>query len=113
MSESRINTDTHLFFEDDEDMGYSPSCHMTVNKSLGIQVGGTVYVRDLRTWHSYSRVLEEFAVEMHDILDNYIEQEVRGEGRGFFEVVKEQLAKDKKRIDKMKNLFDPNDFLGL
>lgn len=41
------NTDTHLFSEVD----YAPSCHMTKERSLGINVGGNVYVMPLQDWH--------------------------------------------------------------
>jgi hypothetical protein len=44
------NTDTELFYEIDGDY-YSPSCHMTKDKKLGINVGGTVIVKPLQEWH--------------------------------------------------------------
>ncbi len=43
------NTDTPLFSEIEDDY-YSPSCHMTKTRELGINVGGTVFVRSLREW---------------------------------------------------------------
>ena len=44
------NTDKHLFYENASDVGYSPSCHMTIRRELGIQVGGNVVVTSLRAW---------------------------------------------------------------
>ncbi len=43
------NPDTPLFSEVDEDY-YSPSCHMTKDRTLGINVGGAVIVKPLREW---------------------------------------------------------------
>ena len=43
------NTDTHLFSEIEDDY-YSPSCRMTKERTLGINVGGKVIIRSLREW---------------------------------------------------------------
>ena len=52
VSESGIakNTDMQLFAEVKGDY-YSPSCHMTKDRKLGISVGGYVIVKSLREWH--------------------------------------------------------------
>ena len=52
------NTDTHLFYEDPKDEGYSPSCHMTKDRKLGIQVGGHVIQKPLRDWHEQAYQLK-------------------------------------------------------
>ena len=57
--------------------------------------------------------IADYHEKMCDILDNHIEPEVRGEARQFFDIVKDQLAKDKERIAKMKELFDPFNLLEL
>ena len=44
------NTDTELFREKEDDY-YSPSLHKTEHGQIGINVGGTVYVKSLREWH--------------------------------------------------------------
>lgn len=49
------NTDNHLFYDDDN-IGYSSSCHMTKNKTLGINVGGYVIVKTLREWHNLANI---------------------------------------------------------
>jgi len=64
------NTDIHLFYEDENDEGYSPSCHMTTDRRLGIQVGGFVSVRSLREW----KALESELKESNECLDTSIEQ---------------------------------------
>ena len=52
MSEEQCgkNTDTELFREDVGDY-YSPSLHVTQSKAIGINVGGNVIVKSLKTWH--------------------------------------------------------------
>jgi hypothetical protein len=59
------NTDTHLFYEDHSDEGYSPSCHMTKDRKLGIQVGGHVIVMPLRSWHHLQKEKEELERQMY------------------------------------------------
>jgi len=44
------NTDIELFREENNDY-YSPSLHKTEDGKIGIDVGGTVYVKTLREWH--------------------------------------------------------------
>ncbi len=44
------NTDVEVFRETPGDY-YSPSAHVTAERSLGINVGGTVHVMPLRDWH--------------------------------------------------------------
>lgn len=45
------NTDRELFREKPDDY-YAASLHVTKEGSIGINVGGTVYVRPLREWHA-------------------------------------------------------------
>jgi hypothetical protein len=44
-----VNTDKELFSEVEGDF-YSPRCHMTQDRALGINVGGYVYVQKLSQW---------------------------------------------------------------
>jgi hypothetical protein len=44
------NTDRELFRETEGDY-YAPSLHVTQSGGIGINVGGTVYVKPLREWH--------------------------------------------------------------
>jgi len=49
------NTDRELWREGDSESGmsyYEPSIHVTEQGGIGINVGGTVYVRTLREWHA-------------------------------------------------------------
>lgn len=45
-----VNTDREIWREDPGDP-YSPSIHVTADGMIGINVGGTVFVRDVRSWH--------------------------------------------------------------
>lgn len=45
------NTDTELFREVEGDH-YSPSLHKTESGGIGIDIGGYVIVRSLRSWHN-------------------------------------------------------------
>lgn len=45
-----INTDRELFREVPGDF-YSPSLHVTESGKVGINVGGNVFVADLKQWH--------------------------------------------------------------
>lgn len=56
------NTDTHLFYEDEKDVGYSDSCHMTEGRQLGIQVGGLVVSMPLREWMEMYKDVTTFDV---------------------------------------------------
>jgi len=44
------NTDKEIWREKDDDF-YSPSIHVTENGKIGIDVGGYVFVKDVRDWH--------------------------------------------------------------
>lgn len=44
------NTDRELWREREGDF-YAPSIHVTRRGGIGIDVGGTVYVKSLREWH--------------------------------------------------------------
>ena len=49
------NTDRELWREGDPESSmsyYEPSIHVTADGGIGINVGGTVYVKTLREWHS-------------------------------------------------------------
>jgi hypothetical protein len=48
-----VNTDREIWREVDGDY-YSPSIHVTADGKIGINVGGIVYVKDVREWHSYA-----------------------------------------------------------
>lgn len=45
-----VNTDRELWREIPDDY-YSPSIHVTSDNKIGINVGGTVFVKDIRDWH--------------------------------------------------------------
>ena len=53
------NTDKELWREIEDDY-YSPSIHVTKDGKIGMDVGGTVLVQDIRGWH-------KSAVEKHTI----------------------------------------------
>ena len=57
MDEPMENTDTHLFYEDEDDEGYSPSCHMTKDRKLGINARGHVWEMKLKKWHHLTKFL--------------------------------------------------------
>lgn len=49
-----LNTDVELFREGGPDgpmAYYQPSCHVTIDEKLGINVGGLCFVRSLTEWH--------------------------------------------------------------
>jgi len=48
------NTDKNLFEEIDGEY-YSPSCFMTEDRTLGINVGGFVIVKTLRDWFELAK----------------------------------------------------------
>lgn len=50
MEQAVANTDREIWREDPDD-AYSPSIHVTEDGKIGINVGGTVFVRDVRNWH--------------------------------------------------------------
>lgn len=53
-----VNTDVELWREVEDDC-YSPSIHVTKSKSIGIDVGGSVYVKPLREWHRLAKSKDE------------------------------------------------------
>ena len=63
--EAAKNTDTLLFSEVEDDY-YSPSCHMTKGRALGINVGGTVVIKPLREWFKAIAQLKECREELKD-----------------------------------------------
>jgi hypothetical protein len=53
-----VNTDKEIWREVGGDY-YSPSIHVTVNRQIGINVGGYVFVKDVREWHGLARKKDE------------------------------------------------------
>jgi hypothetical protein len=51
MSDAAANTDRELWREREDDY-YSPSIHVTQKGGIGINVGGTVFVKSVRDWHA-------------------------------------------------------------
>lgn len=51
MNQAAQNTDTEIWHETSGDF-YSPSIHVTNKGAIGINVGGTVIVKDVRKWHA-------------------------------------------------------------
>jgi hypothetical protein len=47
--EAAQNTDKELWRESED--AYSPSMHVTTEGGIGISVGGTTHVKDVRRWH--------------------------------------------------------------
>jgi hypothetical protein len=54
-SNTGVNTDRELWREEhpegDAYSYYSPSIHVTARGGIGINVGGTVFVKSLKEWH--------------------------------------------------------------
>jgi hypothetical protein len=66
-----INTDRELWREKESDY-YAPSIHVTASGGIGINVGGTVIVHTLRTWHLLNEQvsnLQAFKDWVHAYLD--------------------------------------------
>lgn len=67
------NTDRELWRDlegnENKDAGdyYADSIHVTEQGGIGINVGGTVYVRTLREWHG---LLEQFEAVLRAVEDN-------------------------------------------
>ena len=71
MSEPIENTDTKLFRENESDY-YSASCHMTKDRRLGINVGGTVIEASLKDWHLAASKLEQKDKEIAELKEDNI-----------------------------------------
>ena len=56
--EAGQNTDKEIWRERPDDY-YSDSIHVTQTGGIGINVGGTVFVRPVREWHGVMRRLDE------------------------------------------------------
>ena len=65
MNEPLLNTDKEIWRETPDDY-YSPSIHVTEQNSIGINVGGTVYVKTIREWHKFGEKLEALR-NVHEI----------------------------------------------
>jgi hypothetical protein len=61
-----VNTDKELFREVKGDF-YSPSCHMTKDRALGINVGGYVCVKPLTQWFALLYKLEEATYKIQEL----------------------------------------------
>lgn len=61
------NTDRELYREPDKGNGsfYSDSIHVTAGGGIGINVGGLVIVKSLKSWHDLARAAETFASRLH------------------------------------------------
>jgi hypothetical protein len=57
MEQAYENTDKEIWREVPEDP-YTPSIHVTADGKIGMSLGGTVIVRDIRYWHRLAS--EEF-----------------------------------------------------
>lgn len=57
-----INTDRELWRET-KDHYYSPSIHVTEHGGIGINVGGTVHVMGVRTWHALADRIRQLEAE--------------------------------------------------
>lgn len=60
------NTDVEVFRETPGDY-YSPSAHVTADRRLGINVGGTVIVMPLRDWHRAVQVAQAFTCRIPEL----------------------------------------------
>ena len=56
--EASLNTDREIWRSVPGDY-YSPSIHVTKEGAIGINVGGRVFVKDVRDWHSLAEILCE------------------------------------------------------
>ena len=59
------NTDRELWRRDggedrDPDNYYQPSIHVTAQGGIGINVGGTVYVKSVEDWHTLAGFFETY-----------------------------------------------------
>ncbi|CAM3636516.1 hypothetical protein [Mesobacillus zeae] len=45
-----VNTDREIWRETKDDY-YAPSIHVTADGKIGIDIGGYVFVKDVRDWH--------------------------------------------------------------
>ena len=80
--EAAENTDRELWRETPGDY-YSPSIHVTAQGAIGIDCGGTVYVKPVRVWHELARASRALAAlsEMEGEKDGGLTGEERAEGR--------------------------------
>ena len=60
-----VNTDKEIWRQIPDDY-YSPSIHVTEQNSIGINVGGTVYVKTIEEWHRLAKSIEP----LHQIIEN-------------------------------------------
>ncbi len=81
MSEPVENTDKEIWREIADDY-YAPSIFVTEQNSIGINVGGYVYIKTVEEWHKQANRIEE------------LEKIIR-EGIQAFGAIQEQQLKDK------------------
>jgi hypothetical protein len=65
MNEPLLNTDKEIWRQIPDDY-YSPSIHTTEQNNIGINVGGTVYVKSVEEWHKFGDKLEALR-NVHEI----------------------------------------------
>ena len=56
MNEPLLNTDKEIWRQTPD--YYSPSIHTTEQNNIGINVGGTVYVKTIEEWHRLAKSIE-------------------------------------------------------
>jgi len=71
------NTDIHLFYQDENDPGYSSSCYMTKDKRLGIQVGGYVTEMTLKQWKALEKERDKLKEKYKDLLETKTQVHMR------------------------------------
>lgn len=81
------NTDTTLFVENPDDH-YSPSLHKTRDGRISIEVGGYVFVKPLREWHSLA---------VKDEANRDVPRETK-KGDGPWDALHRQLEEQNERI---------------
>jgi hypothetical protein len=88
MSEAKVNTDRELWRESDD--WHANSIHVTEQGSIGIDVGGSVYVRPLKEWHKAVKDFDTLKAELTtvkqlhaDALELVKDEHEHGYRRGF------------------------------
>ena len=84
----KINTNTELFREIKDDY-YSPSIHVTKNGKIGMDVGGYVYEKTIKEWHSL--------IKQNEKNNNLL---------GYFKELIIEYRKDKKSIYELIEIID-------
>ncbi len=57
-----VNTDREIWRRNAGELNdyYEPSIHVTAQGSIGINVGGTVYVKSVEDWHALARFFDTY-----------------------------------------------------